>query len=80
MYFLKKYYEEKNKLLITCIFLIIAGAISNLIDRLRYGGVVDFINVPWWSIFNLADCYIIAAVFFWVAYLFKNGEKISKKN
>jgi len=35
--------------------LIIAGAASNLIDRLRFGFVVDYINVPWFTVFNLAD-------------------------
>ena len=36
-------YFEKNLLEIFTITLIIAGAISNLIDRLRYGFVIDYI-------------------------------------
>jgi signal peptidase II len=41
--------------------LIIGGAIGNLVDRLFRapgwfrGGVVDFIDVQWWPIFNVAD-------------------------
>jgi signal peptidase II len=41
--------------------LIIGGAVGNLIDRLLRapgwfrGGVVDFIDVQWWPIFNVAD-------------------------
>lgn len=42
--------------------LIIDGAISNLIDRLRYGFVVDYINLKIWPIFNLADVMIVAGV------------------
>ncbi len=32
------------------------GAIGNLIDRLRHGHVTDFIELPHWPPFNLADC------------------------
>jgi signal peptidase II len=46
--------------------LVVGGAIGNLIDRaLRDGdgflggGVVDFIDVQWWPIFNLADSAIV---------------------
>jgi lipoprotein signal peptidase len=42
--------------------LILAGAIGNLIDRLHYGAVVDFIKVYWWPNFNLADVFIVSAV------------------
>lgn len=39
--------------------LIIAGAASNWWDRLRFGAVIDFIRVPFWSVFNLADVSIV---------------------
>lgn len=42
--------------------LIFSGALGNLIDRLRYGYVVDFIKVYWWPTFNLADVWIVAGV------------------
>ncbi len=38
--------------------LIMGGAFGNLIDRVRLGYVVDFIQVGWWPIFNLADSAI----------------------
>ncbi|MEK7539698.1 MAG: signal peptidase II [Patescibacteria group bacterium] len=34
------------------------GALSNLVDRLRFGYVVDWISVQYWSVFNLADVWI----------------------
>lgn len=42
--------------------LIIIGAISNLIDRIRFGGVIDFISISYWPAFNLADCYIVGGI------------------
>ena len=40
------------------IILIISGAISNIIDRLYFGCVIDFIDLRFWPVFNLADIYI----------------------
>ena len=40
------------------LILIISGAIANLIDRLRFGYVIDFIDVRIWPVFNIADTSI----------------------
>ena len=51
--------------------LILAGAISNLFDRIVYSGVIDFIHFHFgnWSfpIFNLADVFIVIGVF-WIMF------------
>jgi len=39
--------------------MIIGGALGNLIDRLRLGYVVDFIELPYWPVFNVADTSIV---------------------
>ena len=46
----------------TPLLLILAGAISNIIDRIVYKGVVDYIFVPWGGIINLADVMIFVGV------------------
>jgi signal peptidase II len=38
--------------------LILGGAFGNIIDRIRLGYVVDFIQVGWWPVFNVADSAI----------------------
>ncbi|MFT4303664.1 MAG: signal peptidase II [Candidatus Woesearchaeota archaeon] len=35
--------------------LILGGAVGNLIDRVLYGAVTDFIAIGWWPTFNIAD-------------------------
>ena len=42
--------------------LLIGGATGNLIDRTREGGVTDFIDLPLWPAFNIADIAITFGV------------------
>lgn len=50
--------KEKNKLLsaeIIALALIVGGGVGNLIDRVSYGYVVDFLNIYILPVFNVAD-------------------------
>lgn len=40
--------------------LIFGGALGNIVDRLRFGYVVDYLDVHVWPVFNLADAAIVA--------------------
>jgi signal peptidase II len=40
--------------------LVLGGAAGNVIDRLVFGHVVDFIHVRHWPVFNVADMAIVA--------------------
>ena len=43
--------------------LILGGTVGNLIDRIRFGGVTDFIGVgSWWPAFNIADAAVTVGV------------------
>ncbi|KAA0445970.1 MAG: signal peptidase II [Candidatus Thioglobus sp.] len=57
--------SEKYKLL--ALSLILAGAIGNLIDRIAYGFVIDFIDLHYqnfyWPVFNGADIFISIGIF-----------------
>lgn len=56
------YYRQNNEALsrvyIVAFSLILGGAIGNLIDRIVYGHVIDFIDFRVWPVFNIADSAI----------------------
>lgn len=55
-----------NRPTVIAIATIIGGALGNLIDRLRYGHVIDFLDFHWrgyhWPAFNVADTCITLGV------------------
>jgi signal peptidase II len=63
--------------------LIIGGALGNLIDRLRFGHVTDFVQVYWgdWSFpaFNVADSAISVGAVLLVVFGFLLGGKAAAK-
>jgi len=42
--------------------LLVGGAAGNLIDRIRLGSVTDFIKLPHWPAFNVADIAVTVGV------------------
>ncbi|OGX27277.1 MAG: signal peptidase II [Omnitrophica WOR_2 bacterium RIFCSPHIGHO2_01_FULL_48_9] len=50
--------KELSRLYIGGFSLILGGAIGNLIDRIAYGYVIDFIDLRVWPVFNIADSAI----------------------
>ena len=42
--------------------MLLGGALGNIIDRVREGAVVDFVKLPYWPAFNLADVAITFGV------------------
>jgi signal peptidase II len=59
--------KQHETLLAVALSLVLGGAIGNLIDRLAYGYVIDFIDIyyqTWhWPAFNVADSSITLGVF-----------------
>lgn len=70
-----------------CVTLTLAGGISNLIDRIVRGFVVDFIDVSDFvdfAVFNVADIFITCGVIGLATYYIfnglKNGDSRNEKN
>jgi len=58
IYYYKSNNEVLSRLYIVAFSMILAGAIGNLIDRMTYGYVIDFIDFRVWPVFNIADSAI----------------------
>jgi signal peptidase II len=58
--------RDSEKWLVTALAFILGGAIGNLIDRVLYGEVIDFLDCFWgsyhWPAFNVADSFITVGV------------------
>lgn len=61
-----KHIKDQQKLALVSLSLIFSGALGNLIDRVRLGEVIDFLDVFWqthhWPAFNVADSAITVGV------------------
>ena len=51
-----------SHLAMSALGLAFGGAASNLLDLVRRRHIVDFIDVGWWPVFNLADIGIVAGL------------------
>lgn len=55
--------------------LLAGGALGNLTDRVRAGAVTDFIDLPHWPPFNIADMSITAGVLLLVLIYLREAER-----
>jgi signal peptidase II len=60
LFYLEDLTESKAGLVMTA--LVIGGAVGNLVDRIRVGYVIDFIDFRVWPVFNVADSAIMIGV------------------
>lgn len=67
-----------RKFLLWGLALQLGGAVGNLIDRIRFGYVVDFLDFRVWPVFNLADSAIVIGVAMLSWELLMRGEHGAK--
>jgi len=67
-YFIFSLKSFSQKLALT---LIASGLTANLFDRVFYGFVIDFIDLKFWPVFNLADASVFIGVIFLIFSLYK---------
>ena len=84
VYLLRRYAHQR--LFALALSLVLAGAIGNLIDRIRVGAVIDFLDFHalgyHWPAFNVADSAITcgAALLIWDALRPKQSENLDAKS
>ena len=76
--------REDEKTLALSFSLVLSGAIGNLVDRLRYGEVVDFLDFHLstyhWPAFNVADSAICIGIGLLALELLKRDHKTTTKS
>lgn len=59
IFILKKMADERDIHLFFLFTLIFSGAVSNFYDRLVYGYVIDYLDLQYFTVFNVADIIIV---------------------
>ena len=67
-----------QRLMQVCLGLQLGGALGNLLDRLRLGHVVDFIDFRVWPVFNIADSAIVVGVALLAYHILTDSEAPSQ--
>jgi signal peptidase II len=76
IFFLRNKMVEQNRLVFFALIFILGGSLGNIIDRLRVGSVIDFLDFRIWPIFNIADSAInIGLLLLVIHFLFKKEEQ-----
>jgi len=73
-----RYLPKERTLMCLASGLVVGGALGNLIDRVRLGRVIDFLDFRVWPIFNLADSAIVIGVLLLIIDLWRN-EKVEQQ-
>ena len=74
--------KEKAGAVPVLLLFLLAGAAGNLIDRIAFGYVIDFIyfSLIDFPVFNIADCYVTISVLLLCLITIFSGEKTIEKN
>lgn len=75
-------YKNKNTFFLISAVMIMSGGIGNLIDRVRQGYVVDYLDVKLFNfaVFNFADICVVLGAAFVLIFLFFIEPKITSQN
>lgn len=75
--FYYRYLPGDQWLVQICLGLQLGGALGNLVDRLRYGHVIDFIDFKVWPVFNVADSSVFVGAVILAFYILRDREEES---
>ena len=75
--------RDDQKLAQLSLAMIFSGAVGNLIDRIRLGEVIDFLDAHWyqhhWPAFNVADSLICVGVFLLAVDMFLEEKRVKER-
>jgi signal peptidase II len=59
---------------------ILAGTVGNMLDRLFFNHVIDYISIPFWPTFNLSDVSLTAGVVLLLIYMYRWQREPEKES
>lgn len=68
-----KFFQANEKIAAFFLVFIALGAISNYFDRIKYGFVIDYFDLKYFAVFNLADALIVISALALIVYSFKKA-------
>lgn len=82
LYLIYVFSQKKQYNLVLVIILILGGAVSNIMDRIYYKAVVDYLDFRFWDFiwptFNIADAMIVSGALIWLYIDYKESKKHPK--
>lgn len=75
-----KFLAPNNLWVQLALALLLAGALGNLIDRLKYKFVIDFLDLRFWPVFNIADIVIDVGVGMLIVEMFWESHEEVKES
>ncbi len=83
IFYVYKNTHDQDKLSLVALASVFGGALGNYIDRVRYGYVIDFLDLHWYRdytypAFNIADSAIVCGVITLIILELVNGKKKAK--
>ena len=72
------YSPRKDVFLKVSLVMIMAGGVGNLIDRIRQGYVIDFIDLKFWPVFNVSDMSVVIGsilLMYYILFKYKDEDK-----
>lgn len=66
--------KKKDAYRTVLLAIVIISAINNILDRIKWGYVVDYIEVKYFTVFNLADAMIVISSFLLIIYNYKQAK------
>lgn len=80
IFLLRKKITQENKLVCFSLIFILGGSLGNMIDRLRIGSVIDFLDFRIWPIFNIADSALnIGLLLLIIHFLFQKQDALKEE-
>jgi len=77
---INKFKQADNYLDFGAMIFIFSGAVSNYYDRLVYGYVIDYFDLKYFTVFNVADIMIVLSAGLIILINFKKENKLKNQN